>query len=254
MNYYLKFHFKNRDLTSGFTLLELLVASAMTLIIVTLAGIAIANITRGNLKSNIDSQVQYDLNRTIEFITREIQQSYEVSNAPDTDINTSGMPTAIKNAIPSSDVKYILLLRNNSLNSSSRIVYFTVPGTSTYVTQNWLLAKGQSNLVLYRWGPSFNSDGNYNSTDPSAWGDPVPIADMLSPDSNTSTCASASLIPSSGSKKGFYLCVSSNKKQVTINATAKIQSDRLTQNKVGSNGDVVSYDLKTEVYARSAAP
>ncbi|WP_013334507.1 PilW family protein [Gloeothece verrucosa] len=238
----------NSKTTTGFTLVELLIGSVLTFGLISLMGMTLGQITKDSIKSELQVQIEQDSDFLVEFIANEIKTSL-VSTQPATDSELSKIPSFIFSSIPS-DAKYILLLKNQEL--AAPIIYFTVPRNSPYVTQTWLAKVSSSNIVLYRWGPSLDSSGDKYSSpnNPAAWGNPVPIADWLSADSNTTTCLDNSwkLIPNTGAAEGFYVCVKLTTQDakeanlLRLYLTGKVRSERLSRDLI--------YKKNTQVYSR----
>jgi prepilin-type N-terminal cleavage/methylation domain-containing protein len=63
---------------SGFTLIELMMASMLTLVVVGVAGYGTVVMLRENTASSIASDTQYNLNRAADFITEEIKMANSV--------------------------------------------------------------------------------------------------------------------------------------------------------------------------------
>ncbi|ACK73352.1 hypothetical protein PCC7424_4999 [Gloeothece citriformis PCC 7424] len=253
VRYGFKLTFKKRPSTDGFTLAELLVASVLTLGVITTCGIVFNQILKEDIKSELKSQIPSELDRTFELIEREISFS-KVSAQPRTDATTN--PKIINYGNIPSDATYILVLTQDDL--AAPIVYFTLPRSSNSITQPWLLSQG-SNLVLYRWGPRLDESGvQYDSMDdPSAWGAPTPMIDHLSATPITVSCPNTwKLIPNSGTTEGINGCVkpttaiATTGQQVRLKLASQVKSPRLTQNKNQPNEDEIIYKIEAEIYSK----
>lgn len=235
MNGYLKF---STSKSSGFTLLEVLLASSMTLITVMIAGFGVVTMTRVNIKNDLESSLQNTTNRAMEFISGELRRSETIITNP-TELSTA--MAAISYSLPA-DAEPILVTK---LNSGETIVYFTAQADTS---KPWMMGTDE-NIALYRWGPQPDLGGDY-STEP--WGKPVVMMDSLStdvlPNSSRSDCegdGGSFLAHQSGSGdlEGFYVCVSSNNRLAAIHAVA---SSKLAGNKA------IEYAVDTHAFARSA--
>lgn len=227
MNSYLK------SIKSGFTLVELLLASMLTLVVVTITGMAVAQMTQSNVKANLESQMQYNLNRSVEFVSNEIRNAQTIETNPAT----------YAASVPSGATPILVLQIPTSVNPSGKpIIYYTMATNKS--TYPWLLG----NLALYRWGPAIGSDGNYDKT--AAW-EHAPIIDMLSDKAKptTESCAtgekevSAKIPGTTADAEGFYVCLVGDR-LAKLHAISNIYSDRLS--------DTVTKRVDTQAFARSA--
>jgi prepilin-type N-terminal cleavage/methylation domain-containing protein len=218
----------------GFTLVELLVALAITGIVMSLAGSGLYAMMNANQRSQIETTDRLELEQALAFMTDEIKMSQQVMT------NISSPATKILGFSPasgSSDIKPVLVLKpasNSGLKNS--IVYYLADPPNNSV---WLGPR-----VIYRWGPTLLQNGNYSDGD----GNEVSgitnsstveyfnevIIDQMSDivaKSNIGCEANYSYAaPSTIKKLGFYACIAPDQKSVKLwmnkqpNTSAKSQS------------------------------
>lgn len=71
--------FSHRVRSAGFTLPELLVASLILSLVITLAGFGLVQVLKANEKNTVEAERQAELNRALNFITDEIKAAKSVS-------------------------------------------------------------------------------------------------------------------------------------------------------------------------------
>jgi prepilin-type N-terminal cleavage/methylation domain-containing protein len=229
----MKFTTKRRD--RGFTLFELLIALAITGIVISLAGSGLYALMTANQRNQIETTERLELEQALAFMTDEIKMSQQVMvNMP----LTSTTEDRFRSASGSRDVQPILILKPAS-NSGLRnpIIYYLADPPNDSV---WLGPK-----VIYRWGPTLSQNGNYsdgNDRDVSASSvninveyynevvidrisDIVPDRANIGCDSNY-TYKPLNLVD----RLGFYACIAADQRSVKLwihkqpNSAAKNQS------------------------------
>lgn len=240
---------------SGFSLVEVIIAASMTMVVVTIAGIGVAAMTRSNIKSDLESNIQTTTNMAMEFIAGEARASHSV----ETDVSKVSSYPKPTNGIP---VLVLKLKKPNQSDPDTYIVYYVAPLTDS--RPKWLI--GQSgDIALYRFGPPFDRSGNgdYDATkinDTSTWGNPVVLMDSLSPDALTTNsdavtaktnCASPKtfLVAKNASNQeleGFYACVDESKRLAQLNAVAQAKPTKLAD-----EAQPIEYKVSTQVFVRS---
>jgi hypothetical protein len=257
-----------RKQLTGFTLTELLIASVMAFFVVSAAGFAILVMTRESLTNQVSGDIQFNLNRAMDFITDEVKSASKVYiTEPD--------------FTPPDDAQVILGLDNPQL--SQPIIYYIKPKISSDV---WL---GPN--IIYRWGPRIDSTGTY---DLSEWKSDALVDGIASTsyydDNGTNIALSGvdeqgrkcpaggtsddvasgwTAIPNPGvsdptttylgEATGFFVCVKNDGKGVEIHIYSslvdQLQSVRLTDSgdvDTDSRGfDKASYGVVRYVYPRS---
>jgi prepilin-type N-terminal cleavage/methylation domain-containing protein len=217
----LKNIFLDRQSDRGFTLIELLLAVAISGLVMTLAGSGLYVLMSANNRSQSETTNRLELERALDFITKEIEMSRQIdSNIP---TPASSIP-GFNAASGSSSVQPILVL-TPSANSrlTNPIVYYLADPPNSSV---WLGPR-----VIYRWGPMLLQNGNYsdgsgNDVATIAPGAPVQYYNEVLVDrmSDIAT-AQASIpcetsygyaIPNLATRSGFYACVALDRKSVKL--------------------------------------
>jgi prepilin-type N-terminal cleavage/methylation domain-containing protein len=228
-------HRLNRYYLSGFTLVELLIASIITGIVIAVTGGGLYALMMANQRSQIETSERLELERALAFMTDEIKMSQQVmTNIPAIPTNIQGF----QSASGSSQIQPILVLIP-ALNSGLRnpIVYYLADPPNSSV---WLGPR-----VIYRWGPTLLQNGNYsdaNGNDVSqiAAGSVVEYYNEVLVDRLSDTATSVTSIacepdynysaPSLTTRSGFYACIAPDRKSVKVwmhkqaNSVAKSQS------------------------------
>ncbi|MEA5535963.1 hypothetical protein [Crocosphaera sp. XPORK-15E] len=257
---YLQLLQKKRS-SAGWTLAELLIAAALTLVVVMAAGWGLVNILRENKVANATSEMQYDMNRAAEFISEEVRGASVIETklepidfklyAPD--FNTTGKTPVLMLKVPG---------------VTQRIVYYIEDADPK---KPW-----RGPAVLSRWGPSFKDDGTYNDdtkSDTSKWQN-EPLVDMMltaldpkqkecrnlppeveSPNTYVATAQGKEwyrLPQKEADVKGFFACVREDKQlaQLNIYGTTFEQLKTVASGKNNSRFNT-SYQITTQAFARS---
>ena len=232
---------------SGYTLVELIMASVVTVMVISAAGMGVVLMTQKNMIASADGDIKYNLGRAVDFMTEEIKTASVIRDSissidAGTSFNSTGKTIVLAIKVPGVD---------------DDIIYYTQAPDSG---SPWL-----GNLAIYRWGPGLDpDDGSYTST----WGSNL-LVDLIADAPLTTGCANGATsgwtqIPSS-SPKGFYVCVnnttgtSGNRKIVEIHASASAQNNRVSNPLnwgSGSGGGYAAsgkpnYEVITQAYARA---
>ncbi|GBF78947.1 pilus assembly FimT family protein [Aphanothece sacrum] len=257
--------------SAGWTLAELMIAAALTLVVVGAAGFGLVTILRENKMANATGEMQYDSNRAGAFISEEIRNASMIEN--DNIMTSTGAidKTGLDTIAPS--FKYqtgdsrqpILVLKIPGI--AERVIYYIETSASPW----------RGPLVIRRWGPGLLSTGTYSSNkEPGDWKGNV-LIDMVAQtvDSNKKKCKNSVLktsdtkstdatknwyrIPQSDADvKGFFICVRDDGQlaEVHTQATTSNQqqmdkmASKIEQSRYRSK---FNYDVVTQVFARSRA-
>ncbi len=238
------------QLSAGWTMTELLLASAMTVVVIGAAGVGLLAILKENRIANAKSEIQHDFNRGVEFISDEVR----LADIIETDITENNLKsvaptfwTQYQSKINDGKITPILVLQANGVDEP--IVYYLKDKTQETSSDKtpWLGPQ-----IIYRWGPYLEADateaakgayqqdkadvdGDGNTTEvepPSEWGSNA-LFDMLLaswdtedfdkrrcnnqdwtrvpvPDANYSNLNDAS----DQQIKGFFVCVKNDPLQI----------------------------------------
>ncbi len=211
-------------LEAGFTLMELLLALAITGIVISLTGSGLYALMNANQRSQNDTTDRLELERAVAFMTDEIKMSQSVmTSIPSPFTGATGI-SGFNPASGSSKIEPILVL-NPVLNSRLKnpIVYYLADPPNSSV---WLGPR-----VIYRWGPTLLQTGNYSDGDgkdiskisltaPIEYFNEV-VVDRISNRSATQAsigCEAnySAAVPSIADRLGFYACISPDRKSVKI--------------------------------------
>jgi type II secretory pathway component PulJ len=214
---------------AGFTITEVLLASAMMVIVISVAGDAVINLLRSNYRADAGTEIQNNLNRTLEFVSDDVRRAKTIADS-ETAITSTQVPTG---------ARAVLAFQISDPNNPSQIL----PDQIVYYT------KGPENSltgprVLWRYGPNLDEDGNYDITSP--W-QHSPVTDRLAAAANNPNCPTGfTRIPTLGNVDGFYACVRTGGNQVILNANAQVN---LTTG--DTDKDKVKYSVSTRVSPRA---
>ena len=145
---------------SGFTLTELLIGLVMGTIVIGGLGFGLVNLLQNTQTQTARSEAKNNSARALDFITDEVKRAIAIEN---TDANANGFNDAGRTVVFALDIPEVngdsdpdgdgnLFGVDNDTTTSERIIYFLESSSGT----NW---KGP--LVLNRWGPAFDDNGNY---------------------------------------------------------------------------------------------
>ena len=128
----------------GFTLPELLIAAAISLLTATVAGDLLVSHIRSSERAEAMERQRSDWSRTTSFIEAEVALSERVIAVA----NNIGIPAAC--GLNNSEFRLGLDLRRDL----PPVIYAIKPSTPGWLPQN----------TLWRCGPGLNNDGSYNNT------------------------------------------------------------------------------------------
>lgn len=204
---------------SGFTLTELLVAVIMSTFVIGALGFGLMQILRLTQKGNSETAARNESSRTLDFISDEMRRAQAIE-VDMTDSNIDALGGADYTGKKKSGATVRLALRIPDL--EDKIVVYSVAEPEN--TSPW---KGP--LVIYRWGPNLDANGNYTDpTDSTDWKNQA-LVDGVSDVDQTADCdTNADGTIQSAERityKGFFACVIDN------------DGDLLTENAVDTDGD-----------------
>ncbi len=220
----LKISYKNNN--SGFSLVELLLGVSLTSFILSMSWFGLIYIMSEDRKAAAKADIQYNTNRSIEFITEEIRSSYKVES--DAVKALSEAPSFI---LPNGAKPVIIM---QVYNVPQRIIYYTEPASGVWLGPN----------VVKRWGPSFNDQGEYETTEinnPGSWKSHV-LVDNIDNTDTVSNCLPNWKRSNLDSVQGFNACVDPQERLVKFNMTTV--SNNITWKKK------ISYEVETVAFVR----
>lgn len=215
----------------GFTLIDLSVSLLLGTIVISLGGTALSSIVSANRSSNSQQTIQREASQSLEFIVAEARQAQSFIFDPTAITSLITSPSTFLTAVsPLSGAKEPVFVFNIALNgalSSEPIVYFLAPATTPW-----------QGTALYRWGPPFDANGEYQNTPPNTWEARL-LVDQVFEGTTTPNCNGWTLVPQ-GTPKGFYACVENPEGRI---------AEFVFQSEVISN-----MELKAKAFARSHNP
>ncbi|BFM39143.1 type II secretion system protein [Synechocystis sp. LKSZ1] len=234
MNILFKLLLKQQPLssTNGFTLIELIIASVMSVFVLSVAGFGLLFALREQAVTSASGDLQYNLNRAVDFIAEEVKQASAVTT-------TATLPSGCVGTGTNTVVLGLTIPPDTTTN----VIYYTkTPPNST-----WL---GPSSI--YRCGPSFSAAGVADYSSSSTKSAEI-LIDLIASDSNTNTCQNGGTAnPTTNS--GFFVCITNTKLvEIQANANAMASLDTIAGTNASSRyGNKLTYSAITQVYARSA--
>ncbi len=208
-----KFLKKNKS-NSGFTLTELLVGLIMGTIVIGGLGFGLVHLLRSTRTGTAFTGARNESARALDFISDEVKRAVAIENTAananlvlnpnqfdppnKTVVFALDIPEVNSNADPDGDT--VLFGVDDDIATMERIVYFLQAAAAPW----------QGPLVLYRWGPPLDGNGNYTD---GAWAEEALIDGI----DNTTLLASAiqcdttpvtgGQITSPATPTGFYACI-----------------------------------------------
>lgn len=218
---------KKDNSNSGYTVTELLIGFALSCVVVGAAGFGLVNTILMDQKASAKGTIQYNTDRSMEFITEEIKLGRKIEadavaaldEAPDFTLPEGAKPILV---IQVTDVP-------------QRIIYYTRPATDI-----WL-----GSTVIERWGPNFNLQGQYKEDEinnPEKWESHV-LIDNIDGNSMTSSCPQDWQSTNTNAPQGFNACVDPQERLVKMNLTTTTTNSTWKKD--------VNYNVETMAFTRS---
>ncbi|MDB9424476.1 type II secretion system protein [Microcystis aeruginosa CS-564/01] len=234
----------HRPLQAGFTITEVLLASLMMLIVISVAGIGVTNLLRSNYRANAGTEIQNNLNRTLEFVSDEVRRASIIADSEATAaaFESGQVPEEAR----TEGARVVLVFQISDPNN---------PGQAPLNEQIVYYTKGPENSltgprVLWRYGPNLDANGNYiTPADVATWisspvtdrlAAPAPAPDGICPEDFNLIAVNPNPVVD-----GFYACVRAGGNQVILNANAEV-------NLTTGDTDKVDYSVSTRVSPRAA--
>lgn len=223
-------YFRIYQSSAGFTLVELLAAITITSIVVSITGFGLVTITQNNSKAGAETLRRIELNRALDFINDEARMATKI------ELNAATATVSGFSALAgTSNVQKVLVLTVPGV--TNPIVYYTASPPSNSV---W-----SGDRVIYRWGPDFNTSGQYSSPGTNTNTLLVDLIDADTPTPNPD-CTTGSPNPAVANRKGFYACVYPNGRVAEVYLRGKLTD--------AFGNSLTPYPVKTKVFARSIIP
>ena len=178
----------------GFTLPELLIAATISLGVVSLGGFGLVSILTSSQVANAQNERKTELNRSLEFISTEIRQSGKIEK------NAVATTLPSEFSLPAGAQPVLMLFPE--ISSTIPIIYYV--GSPSPSDNTWRGPK-----VVYRWGPQYSDDGDYqNLSTPATW-TAEPLIDAIDDNNAVPTCSGAW---NANGTLGFGACVNESGK------------------------------------------
>jgi prepilin-type N-terminal cleavage/methylation domain-containing protein len=210
-----------RSNETGFTLVELLVALAITGIVIGLTGSGLYALMKADRRSQIETTDRLELERSLAFIADEIKMSRQITTNPNF---ATTNPIGFNPASGSSLHQPILILYPAPSSGLTKpIIYYLADPPNSSV---WIGPR-----VIYRWGPTLMQNGNYSDGDGHdltglPLGSPVEYYNEVLVDGISEIAAAEAAIPCESSysnaapvvaaRLGFYACIAPDRKSVKL--------------------------------------
>jgi len=228
-----------KNANSGYTLVELILASVLTLLVVSMAGYGVYVMTRENMITTASGDIKYNLGRAVDFISEEVKSSANI-----TADNTLSIPSACTgsgNEVGTGTATPVLGLSVNGSATTNVIYYMQKPSAT------WL-----GNNAIYRCGPELGIDGAYTSTDPNARRSRL-LIDLIastkdSKDTATACANGGTAYPNLTS--GFFVCKSGNLAELHI-ASSALES-QTSKNSLAADANDATYGIISQAYTRAS--
>lgn len=217
--------------SAGFTLIELLVAMTITTIVIGITGWGVVAITQKSKEQKLETDRRVELNRALDFMADEVRQAKPITTDASANVST------IASSFDSTKGTPILILQIPDV--SQRVIYY-------------IAAKGTDSVwrgpnIIYRWGPSFNTNGTYsNPTTPANW-TYEPLVDLIADERAPDTAPSCiGTLNRASNKTNFYTCVDPSGRVADIHLRGKLDD--------AYGGDKTTFEVSTKVFARPYNP
>ena len=182
----------------GFTLIDLSVSLLLGTIVIALGGTALSSIVTANRSAINKQDIQREASQALEFVVTEARQAQSLISDSGRLSNlitpASTFLTAVSALSGPKEPIVVLDIVLNSTLSPEPIVYFLAPAQNPW-----------QGTALYRWGPPFDANGDYQIVSPSTWEAKL-LVDQVFEGIATPNCHGWNQVPQLN-PKGFYACV-----------------------------------------------
>lgn len=246
---------KNKS-NSGFTLTELLVGMVMGTIVIGGLGFGLVHLLRTTQADTAKTAARNESSRALDFIADEVKRAVTIENAS---TNANGFDSTDRTVVLALDIPEIngnsdqngdgnLLGVDNDLTTSERIVYFLQDIDDMPADTPW-----QGPLVLHRWGPALDANGNYtdNGGNPNPWQAEALIdgIDDTALAANAISCV-AGQATTPAAPSGFYACIQDdNGDGIVEDGSADINGDGVINDE--DDNDVDGIGISAQLFLTS---
>jgi prepilin-type N-terminal cleavage/methylation domain-containing protein len=200
---------------SGFTLTELLVAIAITGIVITVSGSGLISVMRADQRSESESEARMNLNRALDYIADDIRSSKGIYLVP-TEISISSVTPGCATATP------VIQIERPDL---TRILYYVKDLSGCSASDSVWLKPGVIKRV-----------DNFSGTSASD-SDGKELVDAIDINASLPDCTDKG---SRTGAKGFYACIPTDRRNITLFMYGKLKES-----------STPNYRVTTTVFARS---
>ncbi len=178
---------------SGFTLTELLVGLIMSIFVVGALGFGLMQVLRVTQKGNSETLVRNESSRALDFISDEMRRAQAI----EVDMSSANIANVASSySVPTGGTVRLAL---QIPGVTERVIYSVAPPANS---SPW---KGP--LVIYRWGPNLDANGNYTDpTDTTNW-DNEALVDGISDQTITANDCDMDDDSNDDTYQGFLACV-----------------------------------------------
>jgi hypothetical protein len=228
-----------KNANSGYTLVELILASVLTLLVVSMAGYGVYVMTRENMIATASGDIKYNLGRAVDFISEEVKSSATITaDSSLTSLLTTCLAAGTGNEVGTGATTPVLGLSVTTPSGQQNVIYYTQQPSST-----WL-----GNRAIYRCGPGLDSNGAYTSSINSRLLIDLIASTKDSKDTATACANGGTAYPNLTS--GFFVCKSGNLAELHI-ASSALES-QTSKNSLASNANDATYGIISQAYTRAS--
>jgi hypothetical protein len=229
---------------SGFTLVELLLASVGMFFVVMAAGYGVFVMARENVAANAAGDTQYNLSRAVDFISEEIKSSANITaDSSLTSLLSTCLAAGTGNEVGTGTATPVLGLSVNG-SATTNVIYYTQKPSSTWLGNN----------AIYRCGPVLDSNGAYTSSIKSYLLVDL-IASANAPNDTAGCSNGGTAYPNVTS--GFFVCKNDKLAELHVASSAlNAQTGKDSLKWVSSNSasrfnNKATYGIISQAYARA---
>ncbi len=219
--------------SSGFTLVELLIGSALTAVTVLLSGAGLNSVLRSTLIGNVENEQNVEINRALDYIAAEVRESKRINDFAGGGFTPSFTPS---NEVDAASVRPILQLEIEG--APNPVVYYLAKQINPNVSL-W-----SQPFLIYRWGPGFDANGQYQLPLPYRNHVLVDGIDDLPNEPGMSCPTGWTSSPAElSTARGFFACIDPANRIANLYQVGHFDQSELQVN---------PYQLNKQIYSRSS--